>query len=85
MTTDQDMRTQVAEALGPDVESFNVSGIVDTIQARYGTVDINTVPDIKFWDIVAAHDLLVIAPADTHDKIMTKVRNLDAKLDAARK
>jgi hypothetical protein len=54
--TDHDMRNQVAEALGSEGADFDVPGIVDEIQAAYGTVHIDKVPHHIFWGIVERHD-----------------------------
>jgi hypothetical protein len=55
MITDRDMRDQVREVLGADVEDFDVEAIVDHIQRDFGTVHIEKVPDGRFWAIVRHH------------------------------
>lgn len=54
--TDRDMRDQVAIALGGYTAEYDMEAIVDDVQARYGTVDIDSVPDDEFWAIVERHD-----------------------------
>lgn len=54
--TDHDMRDQVAESLGSEGADFDIPGIVDEIQAAYGTVHIDTVPHDFYWRIVERHD-----------------------------
>lgn len=55
MFTVNDMREQIIRALdGREIE-FDVDGIVDEIQAAFGTVDIDTIPDTDFWTIVKEH------------------------------
>lgn len=53
--TDQDLREQVIASLGADAGDFDVQGIVDEIQAAYGTVPIDAVPYIIYWGIVERH------------------------------
>lgn len=55
MTTDADMRAQVTEALGGDSPDFDVPLIVEDIQQEHGTVNINDVPELRFWQIVEKH------------------------------
>lgn len=52
MITDQDMRDQVAVALGADSGDFDVSAITDRLQEQFGTVDIDTIEDGAFWATV---------------------------------
>lgn len=56
--TDRDLREQVAASLGTESEaqSFDVQGIVDEIQAAYGTVPIDQIPHAIYWGIVERHD-----------------------------
>jgi len=56
MITDADMRTQVEHALGFDVDGYDVAAIVDTIQREFGTINIDDVPAVRFWEIVADHE-----------------------------
>ncbi len=50
--TDQDMRDQVAEMVGGDVDDFDVIAIMERLQDRYGTVDIDTIESAAFWAVV---------------------------------
>lgn len=54
--TDADMRTQVAAALVPYSDDYDVPAIVDAIQAEFGTVNIDTIPQGRFYEIVSDHD-----------------------------
>jgi hypothetical protein len=56
MITDKDMKRQVIAALDGREGDYKVNKIVDDIQAVYGTVDIDDVPDGEFWDIVAKRE-----------------------------
>jgi hypothetical protein len=53
--TDRDLREQVTASLGTDVADFDVPGVVDEIQAVYGTVPIDQVPTAIYWEIVERH------------------------------
>lgn len=53
--TDRDMLAGVVNALGDDVVEFDTKAIVDDLQKRYGTVDIDTIDPAAFWDIVSRH------------------------------
>jgi hypothetical protein len=55
MMTDREMRDQVRTALGIESDEFDVPKIVDALQARYGTVDIDDIPSDQFWEIVSEH------------------------------
>lgn len=39
--TDANMRQQVIETLGADVEEYDINAIVDEIQAAHGRIDID--------------------------------------------
>jgi hypothetical protein len=54
--TDHDLRDQVTASLTGDAADFDVPGIVDEIQAAYGTVPIDQVPHAVYWGIVERHD-----------------------------
>lgn len=51
--TDKDMREQVIQALGDDAGNYQIDWIVEEIQQRYGTVDIDHVGPDEFWAIVS--------------------------------
>ena len=51
--TDMDMREQVIQALDAQGDEYDVQAIVDEIQRRYGTVDIDHVGPDEFWEIVS--------------------------------
>lgn len=53
--TDRDMRDQVTVSLGTDASDHNVPGIVDELQANFGTVPIDNIPDADYWDTVRRH------------------------------
>jgi hypothetical protein len=53
MMTDKDMREQVIQALGDDAGNYQIDWIVEEIQRRYGTVDIDHVGPAEFWEIVS--------------------------------
>jgi len=55
--TDRDMREQVTTSLEPYEEDYDVNAIVDEIQAKYGTININKFPDDVevYWTIVKSH------------------------------
>ena len=53
--TDADMRAQVTEALGADVVDFDVPWIVECLQRRFGTVDIDTINTEEFWHTLRVH------------------------------
>lgn len=53
--TDRDLREQVTASLGTDGGDFDVPGIVDEIQAVFGTVPLDEVPTGAYWEIVAQH------------------------------
>lgn len=53
--TDRDMRDQVHEVLGDEDACFNITEIVDDIQAKFGTIDVAKVPSNDFWEIVNRH------------------------------
>lgn len=53
--TDRDMYDQVYETLGDENPNFSITGIVNAIQARYGTVHVDKVPSDVFWEIVQRH------------------------------
>lgn len=56
MITDRDMRDQVLATLPDAEDDYDVAGIVEEIQRRYGTVDIDIVPDSEYWhEIVFMH------------------------------
>lgn len=52
---DHDMRDQVYLALGLDYSVYDLQGIVDELQDRHGTVDIDTINATEFWMIVSRH------------------------------
>jgi hypothetical protein len=52
--TDRDLREQVAASIGAR-DDFDVPGIVDEIQATYGTVPLDKVPTDVYWWIVERH------------------------------
>lgn len=54
--TDHDLRDQVTASLDGTADDFDVQGIVDEIQAAYGTVPIDQVPHAIYWGIVERHD-----------------------------
>lgn len=51
------MRDQIMRALEPYTDEFNIPGIVDSLQDQYGTVDINTIPTVRFWRHVFRNEL----------------------------
>lgn len=53
--TDHDMRNQVAETLGSEGDQYDVPGIVDELQARYGTVHIDAIDTAWYWTVVLRH------------------------------
>ncbi len=57
MITNQDIDRQVRQALGADVQDFDVAGIVAEIQQTYGLVDIDAIDTSHFWTIVENHAL----------------------------
>lgn len=55
------MRDFVIRAItegGEDIDSHDVSMIVDMLQAEFGTIDLDTVPSHRFWDIVEAGNVI---------------------------
>lgn len=55
IVTNLDMIAFVNAALNTDADDFNVEAIVDDLQARYGTVDPETIDDEAFWAVVERH------------------------------
>jgi hypothetical protein len=55
--TDEDMRTQVKGAI-PAFARYDVEKIVDDLQADYGTVPIDSIPEGPFWDAVKANEIV---------------------------
>lgn len=58
MITDQDIRTEVLQALTTDAPDFDIDAIVQDIQATYGpfqSADVLDVDHDAFWTIVAKH------------------------------
>lgn len=53
--TDRDMREQVIRALGIDAVNFHIEGIVDELQRKFGTVEIDHIDSGLFWEIVQKH------------------------------
>lgn len=53
--TDRDMREQVATSLGADASDHTVPAIVDELQANFGTVPIDDIPDADYWSTVRRH------------------------------
>jgi hypothetical protein len=60
--TDHDMREQVKAALTSYVDSFDVEGIVNDLQAQFGTVDVETIDSVLFWRTVGRHDVENVPP-----------------------
>jgi hypothetical protein len=58
MITDRDMRDQVLATLDGVAHEYDVAAIVEEIQHRYGTVDVDAVPDAEYWEIVRARELV---------------------------
>lgn len=55
IVTNLDMIEFVNATLGTDADDFDVEAIVDDLQARYGTVDLDTIDDEAFWTVVQQH------------------------------
>lgn len=55
--TDHDMRAQVTQSLGFSADEYHVPSIVAQLQAKYGTVKIDTIEHNAYWAIVAANAL----------------------------
>lgn len=53
--TDRDMGFEVASTLGAEIRHYNVEAIVDELQANFGTVPIDDIPDAEYWDTVRRH------------------------------
>lgn len=60
-TPDHDMRNQVTATIAGHEADYDIPGIVDEIQASYGTVDIHTVDGAVYWKIVDRHDISAAA------------------------
>lgn len=58
MITSTDMRDFVIRTLDGREDEFDVDAIVDDLQAKYGTVDLDgdAVDSDTYWQIVARHD-----------------------------
>lgn len=55
--TSADLRDQVVSYLGNTADDYDVSGIVNEIQAKYGTVDIDTIDGSDFMTLVSRFDI----------------------------
>jgi hypothetical protein len=53
--TDHDMRDQVKASLTGEADHYDVPAIVDELQARYGTVSIETMDTAWYWTVVLRH------------------------------
>lgn len=53
--TDRDMRDQVAASLADMVSDYDVSAIVDELQAEHGTVRISEIEDQAYWTVIGRH------------------------------
>jgi len=58
MVTRDDMVYQVAETLGTDGTDEAVNAVVDALQAKFGTVDVDTIDTEAYWNIVLGLDVL---------------------------
>lgn len=58
MITSTDMRDFVIRSLDGREDEYDVDAIVDDLQAKYGTVDLDgdAVDHDTYWQIVARHD-----------------------------
>lgn len=53
--TARDMRDQIIRSIEPEQGDFDVDGILDALQARYGTCNIDDIPSDDYWATVQAH------------------------------
>ncbi len=51
--TKRDMTEQVIVTLDGIADEYDVSGIVDDLVDSYGVTDVNSIPSVAYWDIVA--------------------------------
>lgn len=71
-TTDADVRDMVIEALGHDVEDFDVAAIVSELVAAAdhdGSQFVGVPDGDDFWTIVARHDVSDQATDDAHNHL----------------
>jgi hypothetical protein len=64
--TSRDLRHQITTATDASDGDYDVDAIVEDIQAKYGTVDIDAIPQDEFWAIVGDHALWTIGEVATH-------------------
>jgi hypothetical protein len=76
--TDHDLRDQVTASLTSDAEDFDVQGIVDEIQAAYGTVPISQVPHAVYWGIVERHDNTRLQDEDINERYEENLKRWNA-------
>jgi hypothetical protein len=55
ITKDADIRAQVQDAMDGSVGSYDGDAITAEIIARFGLVDVDTIDQDLFWNIVASH------------------------------
>lgn len=64
--TSSDLHDQVTTATNASDGDYDIDAIVEDIQTKYGTVDIDTIPADEFWTIVGDHALWTIEEVATH-------------------
>lgn len=66
MITDRDVRAEIERSIAPHTADYNLATLVDAFIGRWGLVPIDTVPEIEYWDMVAAHDRTSGADGSEH-------------------
>lgn len=55
VVTDSDMEFQVQQVVDACWGTYDVKGIVSDLIERHGQVNIDTIADVEFWEVVQAH------------------------------
>lgn len=58
--TEDDMRSQIIGSLGGDTSRHDVPAILAEIQSAYGTVPIEEVPAMLYWNVIERHQKAAI-------------------------
>ncbi len=63
--TMQDLRDQITRSLTDQARGIDVEAVAETIRDKFGVVDIDTIDDDEYWEIVRSHDATQVASTIT--------------------